>query len=166
MSMGVLFQLALPYVSGFLALATLGACGMGAIKQRVGVAKAAWGFAGLAAISCGNAFGQTGAESTATISRSGLVLSAAIFAIGLLVQWAVIAAEGKRMKLSRFLGSIVLAGVGGASACLFALDVLHVGPAFSAVSGVGAAYAGGTAVLKRFGAGAEASIPESARAKE
>lgn len=159
-------HLILPGLCAMLGVLMVLACVIGALKQRVELAKAGWLLAGLAAMSGGNAFGQVAPESTATISRSGLILSLAIFAIGLLVQWAVIAADGKRMKFSRFIGSIVLAGVGGGSASLFASDVLHVGPAFAAVSGIGAAYAGGTAVLKRFGAGAEASIPERAGAKE
>lgn len=87
-------------------------------------------------------------------SRDAITMALVVSVIGGLVQWAVITADSRNISKRRMLGSVVLAGVGGAAAAIFAMDQVR-SPMIAALIGIGAAYAGGEAVLRRLGEAGE-----------
>ena len=104
----------------------------------------------LLATHCSLAGPEPPSTATPLFSRDAITMALVVFVIGGLVQWAVITADSRRISHRRMLGSIVLAGVGGAAAAIVAMDQVR-SPMIAALIGIGAAYAGGEAVLRRLG---------------
>jgi hypothetical protein len=132
------------------------ACVVGALKQRVELARAGWTLGALSLMLCGSAWAGPDSPVVAAgmvVSRDSLILAGVVCGLGAFVQAMTILAEGIHRPFLQHVGSVALAGVAGSLTTLILQDQFK-SPFVAIGLGVGVAYMGGAAVLKKLGANA------------
>lgn len=168
LTVGVLAGSLLPFVSASLAVMTLWVCGMGAIQQRVEVVRVAW-VAGACAIMASASVAQTPGGSPivaggVVVSPESIKFAAIVCAFGMFVQFMTILAEGVHRPILQNFGSVSLAGIAGSMTTMILQDQFK-SPFVAIGFGVGVAYVGGSAVLKKLGANGLAGIHSASKGK-